>query len=163
MALFADILTHSSSTKVSAVLINLKWPTWTPGGNMYFNHFYLTLLSQVCIYLVFFAACGPSEQMCKVASWFPWFYSSGFLPPFGFFLLISWNTWALLLAPKTLLLPDILPCLSARLTLFQRLLGSVQLRSAGKLVATTHHSSPSPALLILEVWSEAKESAHKNS
>ena len=48
---------------------------------MYFNHFYLTLLSQVCIYLVFFAACGPSEQMCKVASWFPGFYSSGFLPP----------------------------------------------------------------------------------
>lgn len=37
---------------------------------MYFNHFYLTLLSQVCIYLVFFAACGPSEQMCKVASGF---------------------------------------------------------------------------------------------
>ena len=63
------------------MLINLKWPTWTPGGNLYFNHFYLMLLSQVCMYLVFFAACGPNQQICKVASWFPWFYSSGFLPP----------------------------------------------------------------------------------
>lgn len=121
------------------------------------------LLSQVCIYLVFFAACGPNQQICKVASWFPWFYSSGFLSPYGFFLLISWNAWALLLAPKTLLLPGVLPCSSDLLTLFQWLLGPVQLRSAGKLIASTHYCSPSPELLILEVWGEAKEPACMNS
>ena len=86
-----------------------------------------------------------------------------FSSSYRFFLLISWNTWALLPAPKTLLFPGVLPCSSDLLTLFQWLLGPVQLRSAGKLIASTHYCSPSPELLILEVWGEAKEPVRMNS